>query len=107
MAKEDFQRISLHRDDSIKDIVDSIKMFTVFKAITLKLRVRDIKKNKKRRNKLLKKYRGNIVTQKDRDLTFVDFHDNDTVISVTDGIRISYALTEEINRRVGLKLYEI
>ena len=49
MAKEDFKRISLHRDDSIKDIVDSIKMFTVFKAITLKLRIRDIKKNKKRR----------------------------------------------------------
>ena len=110
MKKEDFNRVSLRADDSREEVVSTIKLFTKFTtSIKVVVRIRDIKRQKKLRNELLKKYskHSDLKSITNREVQLLDFHDNDTVISVTDGIRIGYALVDEINRRVGLKLYEI
>jgi hypothetical protein len=109
MKQEDFNRVSLHSNDSREEVVATIKLFTNFtNSIKVVVRIRDIKKQKKLRNKLLKNYsNADLKAIVNREVQLLDFHDNDTIISVTDGIRIGYALVDEINRRVGLKLYEI
>ena len=107
MKKENFERVSLHSDDSNEDVVNTIKMFAAFSSLSIRLRIRDIKKGKKKRNELLKKYKGSIISPTNKDVQFVGFHDDNVVVSVMDGTKLSYALVSEINKRIGLKIYNI